>query len=185
MKIIIMTAIAVAVSSSAVNALELGNISAKDIVKMTQEAQIAVPESVRSITTKAAVPPAPPPAAVTPEKSAGQPARTLECVSYSKEYTLRIVIKSFSSDAVFSVLTSSAEGPYGLPIIKNLRMKPDQTDDSDWAGFEGVSGSEEKLQVIQLRILKSNLSDNSVRMSMAVSRKGSDILFADHELNCK
>ncbi|MCX5793168.1 MAG: hypothetical protein NTY45_13270 [Elusimicrobia bacterium] len=59
MKIIILTAIAVAVSSSAVKALELGNISAKDIVKMTQEAQITVPEPVRSITTKAAVPPAP------------------------------------------------------------------------------------------------------------------------------
>ncbi|MDO8803409.1 MAG: hypothetical protein Q7R35_03165 [Elusimicrobiota bacterium] len=51
MKKIIMAVIAAAVSSGAVNAAELGNISAKDVVKMAQEARTAIPEPQKSITT--------------------------------------------------------------------------------------------------------------------------------------
>ena len=60
MKKVIITVIAVAMCSGAVNALELENISAKDIVKMTRETQTVVPEPQKLImaakTTKAAQP---------------------------------------------------------------------------------------------------------------------------------
>lgn len=49
MKRIMMTMIAVAVSSGFVNALELGNISAKDVAKLTQETQTAIPEPQKSM----------------------------------------------------------------------------------------------------------------------------------------
>ena len=60
MKRIIMAVITAAVSSGIVNAAELENISAKDVVKMAQEARTAVPEPRKSImidkATKAAKP---------------------------------------------------------------------------------------------------------------------------------
>ena len=49
MKKIIMTVIAVAISSSVVNAVELEGISAKDVVKMTRETQTVVPEPQKLI----------------------------------------------------------------------------------------------------------------------------------------
>ena len=57
---IIMTALAVAISSGVVNAMELESMNAKDVLKMTSETQTTVPEPQKLITvdkaTKAAKP---------------------------------------------------------------------------------------------------------------------------------
>lgn len=53
---IILAVLAAVISSGAVKAAELENISAKDIVKMAQEARVAIPEPKAGAVTKAAKP---------------------------------------------------------------------------------------------------------------------------------
>ena len=125
--------------------------------------------------------PAAPKAAIVAERVEVRGARTLECVSYSKEYKLRLMISSLNSSAMFSVLDSKAQGDFALALGTNFVMRPDDGGSDQWVSFEGGSAD---THTVQIRFLKADLAKPVLRAVMAVSREFSDSVFVSHELTC-